>query len=154
MDIRPRLCRENEIAPSSGKPWAQGPDRSMDIGPWSVRGQTQNVENMKVQVLGGPVDTGPWSNRQNILEQNIDNTECVENPKGEGSPRLVDIRPQSVREHSQNALLTPISTKRKTSEKVEKHIDMPHSQQTSFLEIPGLHRRPPDKIAQTVVRHS
>ena len=154
VDIRPRSCRENEIAPSSGKPWVQGPDRSMDIGPWSVRGETQNVENMKVQVLGGPVDTGPWSNRQNILEQNIDNTECVEIPKGEGSPRLVDIRPQSVREHSQNALLTPISTKRKTSEKVEKHIDMPHSQQTSFLEIPGLHRRPPDKIAQTVVRHS
>ena len=79
----------------------------------------------------------------------------MEHPKGEGSPRLVDIRPQSVREHSQNALLNPISTKRKTSEKVEKHTHRHATLAANFfLEIPGLHRQPQDKIAQTVVRLS
>ena len=109
---------------------------------------------MKVQVLGGPVDTGPWSIRQNNLDQNMKDTMCMENPKGEGSLRLVDVRPQSVGEHCHHALLTPISTKRKTTEKIDHHIDMSNPQKTSFLEIPGLLRRPPDKTAQTTVRHS
>ena len=154
VDIRPRSCREDETAPVSGNSWGKGPDRSVDIGPWSVRGQSKSVENMKVQVLGGPVDTGPWSIRQNNLDQNMEDTMCMENPKGEGSLRLVDVRPQSVGEHCHHALLTPISTKRKTTEKIDHHIDMSNPQKTSFLEIPGLLRRPPDKTAQTTVRHS